>query len=89
MSKHYLVKDYYLRGKQYGDMIQCWEADLVFEVVKELTDRGVVCLTVYDSFIVQSKHKKLVEDLIRDTRFVNRRNIDNLLEVDTKFAFTL
>lgn len=89
MNKHPLVRDYYLRGKQYGDMIQCWEADLVFEVVKELTDRGVVCLTVYDSFIVQSKHKKLVEDLIRDTRFVNRRNIDNLLEVDTKFAFTL
>jgi len=89
MSKHYLVKDYYLRGKQYGDMIQCWEADLVFEVVRELTDRGVVCLTVYDSFIVQSKHKKLVKDLIRDTRFVNRRNIANLLEVDKKLAFTL
>jgi len=88
MSKHHLVNDYYLRGKQYGDMIQCWEADLVFEVVRELTNRGVACLTVYDSFIVQSKYEDLVYDLIRDTRFVNRRNITNLLEVDKEVSFT-
>ena len=55
MMKHYQVKDYYLRGKQYGDMISGWEADLVFEVVGKLTSRSVACLTVYDSFIVQSK----------------------------------
>jgi hypothetical protein len=89
MSKHHLVKDYYLRGKQYGDMIQCWEADLVFEVVMELTNRGVACLTVYDSFIVQSQYKKLVKDLVKKTRFINRRNIANLLEVDNEIAFTL
>jgi len=89
MMKHYQVKDYYLRGKQYGDMISGWEADLVFEVVRELTNRGVACLTVYDSFIVQSKYKKLVKDLIRDTRFVNRRNIANLLEVDKEVPFAL
>jgi len=88
MNKHPLVKNYYLRGKQYGDMIQCWEADLVFEVVRELTNRGVVCLTVYDSFIVQSKYEDLVRNLIRDTRFVNRRNIANLLEVDKEVPFT-
>lgn len=89
MMKHYQVKDYYLRGKQYGDMIQCWEADLVFEVVRELTNRGVACLTVYDSFIVQSKYKDLVEDLVEKTRFVNRRNIVNLLEVDKEVPFTI
>ncbi len=89
MMKHYLVKDYYLRGKQYGDMISAWEADLVFEVVIELTKRGVACLTVYDSFIVQSKHEELVKELIKKTRFVNRRSIVNLLEVDNETAFTL
>ena len=89
MSKHYLVRDYYLRGKQYGDMISGWEADLVFEVVRGLTNRGVVCLTIYDSFIVQSKYKKLVKDLIKKTRFVNRRNIANLLEVDKEVPFTI
>jgi hypothetical protein len=89
MSKHHLVRDYYLRGKQYGDMIIGWEADLVFEVVMELTSRGVACLTVYDSFIVQSKYKDLVEDLVKKTRFINRRNIVNLLEVDKEVAFTL
>jgi hypothetical protein len=89
MMKHYQVKDYYLRGKQYGDMISGWEADLVFEVVMELTNRGVACLTVYDSFIVQSQYKELVEDLVSKTRFVNRRNLADLLEVDNEIAFTL
>ena len=89
MMKHYQVKDYYLRGKQYGDMISGWEADLVFEVVMELTNRGVACLTVYDSFIVQSKYKKLVEDLVKKTRFVNRRNLADLLEIDNEITFTL
>ena len=89
MSKHYLVRDYYLRGKQYGDMISGWEADLVFEVVRELTNRGVACLTVYDSFIVQSKYEELVNDLVKKTRFINRRNIANLLEVDKEVTFTL
>ena len=89
MDKHHLVKDYYLRGKQYGDMISGWEADLVFEVVMELNNRGVACLTVYDSFIVQSQYKELVEDLVSKTRFVNRRNLADLLEVDNEIAFTL
>lgn len=89
MSKHHLVKDYYLRGKQYGDMIIGWEADLVFEVVIELTKRGIPCLTVYDSFIVQSKYKKLVKDLVKKTRFINRRNLADLLEVDKEVTFTI
>jgi hypothetical protein len=89
MSKHHLVRDYYLRGKQYGDMISGWEADLVFEVVMELTNRGVACLTVYDSFIVQSKYEDLVKDLVKNTRFINRRNLADLLEVDKEVAFTL
>jgi hypothetical protein len=89
MSKHHLVRDYYLRCKQYGDMISGWEADLVFEVVMELTNRGVACLTVYDSFIVQSKYEDLVKDLVKNTRFINRRNLADLLEVDKEVAFTL
>ena len=89
MSKHHLVRDYYLRGKQYGDMIIGWEADLVFEVVRELTNRGVACLTVYDSFIVQSKYEDLVKDLVKKTRFINRRNLADLLEVDKEATFTI
>jgi len=89
MNKHRLVKDYYLRGKQYGDMIQCWESDLVFEVVRELTNKGVACLTVYDSFIVQSQYEELVKELVNKTRFINRRNLADLLEVDNEIAFTI
>jgi hypothetical protein len=70
-------------------MISGWEADLVFEVVMELTNRGVACLTVYDSFIVQSKYEDLVKDLVKNTRFINRRNLADLLEVDKEVAFTL
>jgi hypothetical protein len=60
MDKHHPIKDYYLRGKQYGLKIQCWEADIVFEVVIKLTERGIPCLTVYDSFIVQEQHRGVV-----------------------------
>ncbi len=76
MDKHPLIKDYYLRGKQYGDMIQCWEADLVFEIVMQLTERGIPCLTVYDSFIVQEQHEGLAEEIKDNVKFINRRDID-------------
>jgi hypothetical protein len=76
MDKHHPIKDYYLRGKQYGDKIQCWEADIVFEVVIKLTERGIPCLTVYDSFIVQEQHQDVLKDIMDNVTFINRREID-------------
>jgi hypothetical protein len=76
MDKHHPIKDYYLRGKQYGLKIQCWEADLVFEVVIKLTERGIPCLTVYDSFIVQKQHQHVLQDIMDNVTFINRREID-------------
>ena len=73
LQKHLLVKDSYHRGKQYGDMIQCWESDIVFEVVVELVKRGIPVLTVYDSFIVQLSYLSVLKELMDNVKFINRR----------------
>jgi hypothetical protein len=77
------VANYYNRGKAYGDLISCWESDIVFEAVMELTKRGIPCLTVYDSFIVPLQYKDLVDSMKDTTPYVDRRGILNaLLKVD-------
>ena len=73
LQKHLLVKASYLQGKQYGDMIQCWESDIVFEVVVELVKRGIPVLTVYDSFIVQLSYLSVLKELMDNVKFINRR----------------
>ena len=78
LKKHSAVKESYLRGKQYGDMIQCWEADIVFEIVLELVKRNIPVLTVYDSFIVQQRHEELLRKLMSEVKFVNRRALDKM-----------
>ena len=78
LKKHSAVKDSYLRGKQYGDMIQCWEADIVFEIVLELVKSDISVLTVYDSFIVQQRHEGLLKKLMSEVKFVNRRALDKM-----------
>ena len=73
LDKHPKVRGYYNRDKAWGDYISCWESDIVFEVVMELTKRGIPCLTVYDSFIVPLKHKEYVDSIKDITPYVNRR----------------
>ena len=84
LNKHPKIAKYYNNGKIYGDFISCWESDIVFEVVMELTKRGIPCLTIYDSFIVPIQYKELVENMKDVTPYINRRglseevfNIDN------------
>ena len=78
LDKHYQVKDYYMRGKQFGDMIQCWESDIVFEVVIELVKLRIPVLTVYDSFIIQQQSAELLKNLMEDVRFTSRRKLESL-----------
>ena len=73
LDKHPKVANYYNNGKPYGDFISCWESDIVFEVVMELTKRGIPCLTVYDSFIVPLQYKDLVDSMKDTTPYVERR----------------
>ena len=79
LDKHYQVKDYYMRGKQYGDKIQCWESDIVFEVVIELVKLRIPVLTVYDSFIIQQQYAELLKKLMEDVRFTSRRKLESLV----------
>ena len=78
LDKHSPVKDYYMRGKQYGDRIQCWESDIVFEVVIELVKRRIPVLTVYDSFIIQLRYSRLLKELMEDVKYTNRRRLEAL-----------
>ena len=79
LDKHPKVANYYNNGKSYGDFIGCWESDIVFEVVMELTKRGVPCLTVYDSFIVPLQYEELVNSIKDTMPYVDRRGLDKEL----------
>jgi len=83
LDKHPKVAKYYNRGKVFGDSISCWESDIVFEVVMELTKRGIPCLTIYDSFVVPLQYKDLVDTMKDTTPYVDRRGIlKELLQLD-------
>ena len=56
-------------------MIQCWESDIVFEVVIELVKKNIPVLTVYDSFIVQKRHEVLLKRLMNEVNIVDRRKL--------------
>ena len=75
LDKHPKVREHYLKGKPYGDLIRCWEADIVFESVMKLTEMGIPTLTVYDSFIVEKHYEEVVEDIINKTRYQDRRHL--------------
>ena len=64
IDKHQTVKEYFLRGKRFGDRITCYESDRVLEIIRRFTDRNIPILTVYDSFIVQEKYQENLERLM-------------------------
>ena len=83
LNKHPKISKYYNNKKVYGDLISCWESDIVFEVVMELTKRGIPCLTIYDSFIVPLEYEELVDNMKDITPYEDRRGIlKELLKVD-------
>ena len=79
LDRHPKVANYYNNGKSYGDFISCWESDIVFEVVMELTKRGIPCLTVYDSFIVPLQYQDLVDSIKDAMPYFDRRGLDKEL----------
>ena len=78
LNKHQPIKHALLQGKHLGNKIQCLESDLVFEVVNQLTQQGIPCLTIHDSFIVQEKHQQILKTLMDTTDFPDRSLVDNL-----------
>ena len=79
MNKHQPIKHALLQGKYLGNKIQCLESDLVFEVVNQITQKNIPCLTVHDSFVVQEKHQQTLKTLMDTTDFPDRSLVDNLI----------
>jgi len=69
LTKHYLIRRMFLRGKEVGNKVQCLESDLVFAVVNELTMKSIPTLTVHDSFIVKATDKDTLDTLMTTTGF--------------------
>ena len=75
LAKHPKISSYYRRGKLWGDYISCWESDILFEILIDLTDRGIAALSIYDSVIVQKKHQDYVESIINTKPYVDRKDL--------------
>jgi len=58
--KHKVISDYFMKDKQTGHHIQFLESELVMNVINNLTKLEIPVLTIYDSFIVQSRHRDLL-----------------------------
>lgn len=65
-AKHPTIVGHYLKGPEHGLWIQYLEAEMVFALVVSLTQKGILCLPVYDAVYVQSRHKQLALDLASD-----------------------
>ena len=57
MISHYLYSQIGLKT-QYAD--SC----VAEYVIKKLTSKGITCLCIHDSFIVEKKHRGLLEELM-------------------------
>lgn len=66
LEKHFSIKEFYLKGKKMGDYVACMESDRVFEIIRQLTEKSIPVLTVYDAFIVQKQYKDLVLNLMEE-----------------------
>ena len=72
LMMHQKIRHLFLKGKEFGNKVQCLESDLVFRIVDDLTHAGIPCLTVHGPIIVQKKHQGLVRDLMSTTTFPDK-----------------
>ena len=79
LTKHYLIRHMFLRGKEVGNKVQCLESDLVFAVVDELTKRSIPTLTVHDSFIVKATDNDTLDTLMTTTAFPDQDLVKGLI----------
>jgi hypothetical protein len=49
-KKHVAIKDWFFSGQ--GINLQYWDSQIAMEILRTLTDQGVPCLPLHDSFIV-------------------------------------
>lgn len=79
LDRHPKISDHYRKGKAYGDLISCWESDILFEILIDLTDKGIPALSVYDSVIVPIQYKNYVEGIINTMAYQDRKHLRDIL----------
>jgi hypothetical protein len=79
LNKHPKISKHYRKGKAYGDLISCWESDILFEILIDLTAKGIPALSVYDSVIVPKQYEDYVKWIINTMEYQDRKYLRELL----------
>ena len=65
LKKHWRIKDYFLKGKIAGQIIQFEEANMIHHLAMSFIENyDFAVLTVYDELIVPEEHYPMVKDFI-------------------------
>jgi hypothetical protein len=65
LMKHNKIKDYFLKGKLAGGIIQFEEANLMFNIADQfIREHDITTLTVHDELIVQEKYHPMVKEFM-------------------------
>ena len=65
LMKHNKIKDYFLKGKLAGGIIQFEEANLMFNIADQfIREHGITTLTVHDELIVQERYHPMIKDFM-------------------------
>jgi len=65
LMKHIKIKDYFLKGKLAGGIIQFEEANLMFNIADQfIREHKITTLTVHDELIVEEKHQPMVKEFM-------------------------
>ena len=68
LDKHHRIKDYLLKGKLAGQIIQWEEANLIHHLAVYFQDcYGFPVLTVYDEFIVPEEEQPMIKEFMFTT----------------------
>ena len=68
LKKHDRIKEYLLKGKLAGQIVQAVEANIMHHLAAYFQEAyGFACLTVYDEFIVPSERIEMVREQMFDT----------------------
>ena len=60
-----VIKDYFLKGKLAGGIIQFEEANLMFNIADQfIREHDITTLTVHDELIVQEKYHPMVKEFM-------------------------
>ena len=65
LLKHQPIKDYFLKGKLAGGIIQFEEANLMFNIADQfIREHKITTLTVHDELIVEKEHHAMVKEFM-------------------------